>query len=389
MMTIGDFFKNDYNPTIFVKDLNNLFFINWDADRCITFQTNHGNINKLVIKNSKACYEMIFNYFISIGYEKLFKKDIIQFFYNNKKIDNPSRFNFYNNDFCMTVGQLFQSDSNPIVFVNDIYNLLLIDWNQTRKVTFNINQKYKKEIIINNESDLDSIIKKLLYEINQSELDNNEKIKYLYNSKEIEYKNMITAGELFLNDYNPVICVNDINNLIKLPIDVSFKTNSGYVKKITIHIERTIEYLLLKYLDEIHHSELIDRNDKITFLYNSQKIKFGDKTLLKNLFLNDQNPTIVVIDSDNALLNNNIPKLNVFFHTDKQRYIIIVNFGTTMEQLIKLFLAKNIGYESIGNPHYNMNPSNMKFVHKNGLIKFGDKGFVEKLLNDNAQIYVS
>ena len=167
--------------------------------------------------------------------------------------------------FEMTVGQLFQSDSNPIVFVNDIYNLLLIDWNQTMKVTFNINQKYKKEIIINNESDLDSIIKKLLYEINQSELDNNEKIKYLYNSKEIEYKNMITAGELFLNDYNPVICVNDINNLIKLPIDVSFKTNSGYVKKITIHIERTIEYLLLKYLDEIHHSELIDRNDKITF----------------------------------------------------------------------------------------------------------------------------
>ena len=88
MMTIGDFFKNDYNPTIFVKDLNNLFFINWDADRCITFQTNHGNINKLVIKNSKACYEMIFNYFISIGFEKLFKKDNIQFFYNNKKIDN-------------------------------------------------------------------------------------------------------------------------------------------------------------------------------------------------------------------------------------------------------------------------------------------------------------
>ena len=200
---------------------------------------------------------------------------------------------------------------------------------------------------------------------------------------------MITAGELFLNDYNPMICVNDINNLIKLPIDVSFKTNSGYVKKITIHIERTIEYLLLKYLDEIHHSELIDRNDKITFQYNSQKIKFGDKTLLKNLFLNDQNPTIVVIDSDNALLNNNIPKLNVFFHTDKQRYIIIVNFGTTMEQLIKLFLTKNIGYELIGNPYYNMNPSNMKFVYNNGLIKFGDKGFVEKLLNDNAQIYVS
>ena len=228
-----------------------------------------------------------------------------------------------------------------------------------------------------------------MYEINQSELENNEKIKYLYNSKEKYFNDMITAGELFLNDYNPVIFVNDINNLIKHAIDVSFKTTSGYVKKITIQIERTIEYLLLKYLDEIHHSELIDRNDKITFLYNSQKIKFGDKTLLKNLFLNEQNPTIVVIDSDNALLDNYIPKLNVFFHTDKQRYIIIVNFGTTMEQLIKLFLTKNIGYESIGNPYYNMNPSNMKFVHKNGLIKFGDKGFVEKLLNDNAQIYVS
>ena len=93
---------------------------------------------------------MIFNYFISIGYEKLFKKDNIQFFYNNKKIDNPSRFNFYDNDFCMTVGQLFRSYSNPIVFVNDIYNLLLIDWNQTTKVTFNIKNTKKKLLLIMN-----------------------------------------------------------------------------------------------------------------------------------------------------------------------------------------------------------------------------------------------
>ena len=60
-----------------------------------------------------------------------------------------------------------------------------------------------------------------------------------------------------------------------------------------------------------------------------------------------------------------------------------------MKQLIKLFLIKNIGYESIGNPHYNMNPRNMKFVHNNRLIKFGDNCFVEKLLIDKDKIYVS
>jgi len=389
MITIVDYFKNDYNPTIFVKDLHNLFFINWDAYRCIIFQTNHGNRNKLVFKNSKTVNEMLSHYYILIGYEKLFQKDTIQFFYNNKKLNNPFPFNFFGTEFCMTVGQLFQSESNPTVFVNDIYNLLLINWKQTKNVTFNINQKYRKEIVVDNLSDFDSIIKKFLNEINQRELENNDKIKYLYNSKEINFKNMITAGELFLNDYNPVIFVKDINNLIILPIDVSFKTTSGYVKKITIQIERTLNYLLLKYLDEIYHSELIDRNDKITFLYNSQKIKFGDKTLLKNLFLNDKNPTIVVIDANNSLLNNTIQKLNVRFQTDKQHYNIIVNYGTTIEQLIKLFLYKNINYESIGNSYYNMNPTNIKFLHSSNSIKFGDKSFVEKLLKNNDVIYVS
>ena len=42
---------------------------------------------------------------------------------------------------------------------------------------------------------------------------------------------MITAGELFLNDYNPMICVNDINNLIKLKLMFLLKQIQDMLRK--------------------------------------------------------------------------------------------------------------------------------------------------------------
>ena len=49
-----------------------------------------------------------------IGHERIYRKVKLQFMYNGKQIRN---------DPYITIGQCFQNDSNPSIFVNDIYNL--------------------------------------------------------------------------------------------------------------------------------------------------------------------------------------------------------------------------------------------------------------------------
>ena len=380
--TIGDYFKNDYSPKIFVKDLYNLFFINWGRNMNVNFKNNHGYRNQLIINNTEDCYQMIAKYFILIGYEKLFEKYKIQFIYNNKQIKYDP-FNGKDNDHYITIGQLFQNESNPTIFVNDIYNLLLIDWNQTKQLTFKVNQKFKKEFIIKNTDYIDQALNHFFYEIDQKELENNNEIKYFYNSKQINFISKVTVGELFLNDYNPVVFVMDINNLVETPIDITFKTSLEYIVKITINPKKTAGYLLMYYLDKINHSELIDRNDKIVFLYNAQKINFEDKTILKNLFFNNNSPTILVIDVNNVLSNGMISKMNVFFQANKgRRYNIVVNYGTTLEQLIKKFLYKNCSNELIDSYYSKKNPRNITFSYNGNLIKFGEKSYVEQVLQE-------
>ena len=110
----------------------------------------------------------------------------------------------------------------------------------------------------------------------------------------------------------------DINYLIK-PIDVTFITSHGNIFKVIINYKRTLGYLLMKYLDEIYHSELIDRNDKIQFLYKEQQFKFGDKTIVGELFLNDNNPLIIVMDVNNFLSNNSLEKMNILFDFQGKR----------------------------------------------------------------------
>ena len=126
----------------------------------------------------------------------------------------------------------------------------------------------------------------------------------------------------------------DINNFIR-PMIFTFKTTHGKLSKVYINFKRrelTLEQLLIKYLDEIDHSELVDRNDKIQFLYNTQQLKFGDKTTIGQLFSNENNPTILVMDPNNLLSNNSSKKINtVFENSDGTKITIVVNYGTTVE----------------------------------------------------------
>ncbi len=197
-----------------------------------------------------------------------------------------------------------------------------------------------------------------------------------------KYEVYITVGEYFFNDNNPVINVIDPNYLIKpiKPIDITFQTGQGIKLKMTIFEKTTTEYLLMEYLDKIKHSELIDKNDEIVFLYKWKQIMFGDKTIVKELFLNDNNPTIIVMDVNNVLSNNDIKKINVIFYNEEKgiRKNVIVNYGTTVEQLIKKFCCK----------YYNLNLETMRFYYNGGKIDYGEKSCVEKFFEGNEVIRI-
>ena len=101
----------------------------------------------------------------------------------------------------------------------------------------------------------------------------------------------------------------------------------------------------MKYYNEIGHPELMI-NEQIHFLFNARQIKYGDRTTIKNCFLTVKNPVILVVDRNNLLTNHNTKKITVSFN-DSDKVFITANFGTTTEQLIKMYLYKVGGKELI------------------------------------------
>ena len=60
-----------------------------------------------------------------------------------------------------------------------------------------------------------------------------------------------TLEKFFKNDKNPIIIVNDKNNIIGQKIKINFETNSGYKHEIVIQNKKTIFQLLTSYISEI------------------------------------------------------------------------------------------------------------------------------------------
>ena len=318
---IDSYFKNDNNPKIFVNDPNNLFLINWNGNKHIIFKTNHGYINEFDFKNIEKWYIVIMDYFGRIGHDRLYKKDKIQFIYNGQQLS-------YKEGFLLV--EYFKQESNITIFVNDVFNLFPINWNQTKNVIFQVNQNYKKEFTIRNIDTLYFILRDYLSKIDHTKLIKNN---------EILFGDKTTVGEFFLNDYNPVVYVTDMNEKIKY-IVVTFKTTHGKIINTIINCKRPIEYLLMEYLIEMKHPELMDKNDEIQFLYNALQIKFGDKTTIGEFFHNVNNPVILVMDINNLLLNNSPPKQNIIFNSYGVVITLVVDYRTTIDQLIKMYLYK-------------------------------------------------
>ena len=159
--------------------------------------------------------------------------------------------------------------------------------------------------------------------------------------------------------------------------------------KIILYIEnrKTRWHLLMKYLFEIEHAELLDKSDKIQFLYNARQINFGDKTNVREYFHNENNPVILVMDINNLLSNNSLARQNVVFFdsSKKKRKNIVVNIGTSIEQFIKMYLYKVGGLELIDDYY---SKKNICFLYNSqDIAKCGEK-IVEKFISPNAEIRV-
>ena len=239
-----------------------------------------------------------------------------------------------------------------------------------------------------NDSSLDRLLGSYMCIIDHQELSyNNDNIKYLYNFQQIKFGDKETIGEFFLNDNNPIISVMDMNYLINL-IAITFKTTHGDIFQVIIKSTKTLEHLLMRYLDEILHSELINKNDKIQFLYKAQRIKFGDQANIGQFFSNDYNPIIIVMDVNNFLSNNHIPKKNIVIDFGGKICGMTINHGTTIEQLFKAFIYKYDIHELLDN--YDSKFYSLRFTYNAQAYNCKNQTLIENFFKgENAKISLS
>jgi len=409
---IEEIFKNDSNPIVMV-----------DGESIrpykVSFKTSFTKKEEIIINYCFYLQDLINIYLkkISISCSE------IEFFYNKNKLE----------DFSIYIGDFFKDDYDPtiLVKVKGIYNL-----DKLYNIIFVTNNGDKIHLNFNKESSIYSIkeIKeKFLWKMWHSELlDSEDEIIFTYNQKKLEFDGETTMKSFFGNNFDIEIDVNDVNNILStVPFrkyNVLFKTSNGLDENIEIDCEDTIESLLKYYLYYIKHPELINTKDKIKLLYKGQQINFGDKKIARKYFKNEKNPKIIVTDPNNYLLNNSLDednnqKVNVIFYSnvnldcpslnkynilrfhdsDEWRYFQIryggkeldlqksnkfiinltINYGTTVDKLLKKFLCK------IHQPEL-IDSNKICFIYNASRLKFGDQTFVEKKFNfSQAKVEVS
>jgi len=150
---IADYFKNEKNPTIFViNGLNQTSkLIN------VTFKLNNGE-KVILFFNSDSTIDEIRKYFLNnifFGYD-FHHEFSIKLLYNGQEI--------YTNNVSGTIGYFFQNDNNPIIIVNDPYNLI----GKKVQITFKTNHGYKEKIICYSGKTIGNLLRLYLYEIDEN-----------------------------------------------------------------------------------------------------------------------------------------------------------------------------------------------------------------------------
>ena len=92
----------------------------------------------------------------------------------------------------------------------------------------------------------------------------------------------------------------EYNNINKY--NIIFVSTQGVSYNIYYNYGTTIDEVLKAYLNEAETPELIDdRTNRIDYLYNARRLRFGDETTIETFFLNFINPRIIVNDIQNLI----------------------------------------------------------------------------------------
>ncbi len=84
------------------------------------------------------------------------------------------------------------------------------------------------------------------------------------------------------------------NNLNSLK-NIIFKTTLGSKTTLEINTTSTIDELLKQYLYKINRSDLINNTEEsLYFTFNAEKLEFGDKRKVDEVFTTNPNPTVLV-----------------------------------------------------------------------------------------------
>ena len=356
---VEDYFKNDLNPIVTLHDPeNDIKLIK------VTFRDNFGNQVETISNHDRSMGNLLHFYLKKIGAQfwEATEKDI-QFIYNHKNIK-------YDNN--KTIRDYFNIDE--INKKSDI--IILVHILDGKYITFKDNHGNKKKFLINKEMSVHELIVRYFYNCNLSDTFGEIEIQFFYKKKKIDIKDTTKVKFLFQKDANPIIEVYDPLGLLiinpEFKYNVTFETSQGIKDNSYFSVFNTMSKLFNNYLDYMGVS-LNDKN-KIKFLYNGELI--DEKRCVIKYFKEESNPKIFVMDPY-CLLNNisgksGSNKITVLFSTSKgNNFNITVDYGTTIDKLLKLYCWRDGLTECIGTR------DNIAFTFNANQLKFGDQTPVE------------
>ncbi len=143
-----------------------------------------------------------------------------------------------------------------------------------------------------------------IIQINSIILEMNNIIK-LSNNMEFKNNQMTQLNELIkiINkqiDYNKSLepCYDKIKieNNKKRKINILFATSSqGKKENLIVNYGTNIDELMKLYLNKVKRPDLINNEKKISFIYNSKQLNFGDKRKVETVFKNNSNNNIIFV----------------------------------------------------------------------------------------------
>ena len=135
--------------------------------------------------------------------------------------------------------------------------------------------------------EMNNIMNKLNNKSNAIENDFMEQMNDLL--KRINNMNYNSKLKVSYDDIN-----NTSNNLNEVK-NIIFKTTLGSKTTLEINNTNTIDELLKQYLCKINRSDLINNTEEsLYFTYNAEKLEFGDKRKIDEVFSTNPNPTVLV-----------------------------------------------------------------------------------------------